>query len=132
MNHYEAVYSLDPKLDDEQLTGVKTELKGKLAEVGAQNVVELKAERRNLTFPIKKQNDAFFLIYGFQGPGDAVAKLRVELKHHEKILRMSYLRVPPTAVVPPAPVITAEVAPAPEAAVPPTPEAPAPTDAAPA
>jgi ribosomal protein S6 len=133
MNHYEAVYILDPKLDDQQLATMKTELKAKIEGVAAQDVVELKCDRRQLYAPIKKQRDAFYLIYGFSASGDTVGKLRLELKHTEHILRMSYIRVPTASVPEPQPVVVAPVAPVtpspvePEPA--PEPEAPAPEPA---
>ena len=127
MNHYEAVYILDPKLDDQQLATMKTELKGKIEGVAAQDVVEIKCDRRQLYAPIKKQRDAFYLIIGFSATGDAVGKLRVELKHTEHILRMSYIRVPTASIPEPQPVVAAPVAP-----VAPPPVEPAPAAEAPA
>lgn len=111
MNHYEAIYILDPKLEDDQLTAVKTDLRSKLEAVGGQEIVELKCERRGMTFPIRKHTEGFYLIYRYQGPADSVGKLRIELKHTEQILRMSYLRIPESAAKLPEPAVVAPVAP---------------------
>jgi small subunit ribosomal protein S6 len=112
LNHYEAIYILDPRLEDEQLTAVKTDLHSKLEAVGGQEIVELKCERRGMTFPIRKQTEGFYLIYRYQGPADSVGKLRIELKHAEQILRMSYLRIPESAAKLPEPVVAPPIAPA--------------------
>lgn len=112
MNHYEAIYILDPRLEDDQLTAVKTDLRGKLEAAGGQEIVELKCERRGMTFPIRKQTEGYYLIYRYQGPADSVGKLRLELKHTEQILRMSYLRIPESAAKLPEPAVAAPVAPA--------------------
>ena len=122
MNHYEAIYILDPRLEEDQLTAVKTDLRSKLEAAGGQEIVELKCERRGMTFPIRKQTEGFYLIYRYQGPADSVGKLRIELKHTEQILRMSYLRIPESAAKLPEPVVAAPVAPA--APVEPTADAP--------
>ena len=122
MNNYEAVYVLDPKLDEVQLATMKTELKGKIESVAAQDILELKCERRQLYAPVKKQREAFYLIYGFQAPGDAVGKLRTELKHTEHILRMTYVRVPVASVPEPQPVTAAPAQPAAAAPAQPVPE----------
>lgn len=111
MNHYEAIYILDPKLEEDQLTAVKTDLHSKLEAAGGQEIVELKCERRGMTFPIRKQTEGLYLIYRYQGPADSVGKLRVELKHTEQILRMSYLRIPESVAKLPEPAVVAPVAP---------------------
>jgi small subunit ribosomal protein S6 len=111
LNHYEAIYILDPKLEDDQLTAVKTDLRSKLESAGGQEIVELKCERRAMTFPIRKQTEGYYLIYRYQGPADSVGKLRVELKHTEQILRMSYLRIPESAAKLPEPVVVVPAAP---------------------
>ena len=112
MNHYEAIYILDPRLEDEQLAAVKTDLRSKIEAVGGQEVIELKCDRRNMMFPIRKQTEGYYLIYRYQGPADSVGKLRIELKHTEQILRMSYLRIPESVAKLPEPVVAAPVAPA--------------------
>lgn len=93
MNFYEAVYLIDPTLDDERLAGVKTDLQTKIAAAGGREIREVRCERRELFAPVRKHNNAVLLIYGFQAPADAIGNLRTELKHNEAILRMSYLRV---------------------------------------
>ncbi len=125
MNHYEAIFIVDPRLEDDQLVALKTDLKAKLEAVGAQEIIELKCERRNMTFPIKKQTEGYYLIYRYLGPADSVGKLRVELRHNEQLLRMSYLRIPEFAAKPPEPAVVAPQ-PAPE------PPAPAPEPVKPA
>ena len=126
MNHYEAIYILDPKLEDDQLAAVKTDLHGRMTAVGAQEITELKCERRNLLFPIRKQTEGYYLIYRYLGPADSVGKLRLELKHTEQILRMNYLRIPEFAAKLPEPAIAAPVAPVePVPATPVVSEAPA-------
>lgn len=115
MNHYEAVFILDPRLDDERLAALKAELKGKIDATGAQDAAELKCDRRTLTFPIRKLNEGFYLIFRFKGPGDSVGKLRTELRHTESILRMSYVRIPESVAVQPVPQPAAAPAPAPSA-----------------
>jgi ribosomal protein S6 len=102
LNYYEAIYLLDPRLDDEQLAGLKTELRTKFEQAGAQQLSEVRCERKQLAYAIKKQGDATYLIYRFQGPSDAVGRLRTELKHVQPILRMSYVRVPESAFAVPA------------------------------
>jgi small subunit ribosomal protein S6 len=110
LNHYEAIYILDPRLEDDQLTAVRTDLRTKIEAAGGQEIVEIKCERRNMLFPIRKQTEGYYLIYRYQGPADSVGKLRIELKHTEQILRMSYLRIPESAAKLPEPVV-APVAP---------------------
>lgn len=132
MNHYEAVFILDPRLDEEQLAAMRADLKSRIEGAAARDIVEVKFERRPLTYSIRKQTEAFYLIYGFDGPTDIVGKLRLELKHTEQILRMSYLRAappPPSPAAAPAPKPAAEpVAQVEPAAMPepPSPESPEP------
>jgi len=123
LNYYEAVYILNPNLSEEQLAATKADLRSKIEAVSARDIVEVRSERRTLTFPIKKQTEGFYVFFRYTGPADSVGKLRTELKHAEQILRMSYIRVPEQSET----VVAAQPAPRPE----PKPAAPAP-EAAPA
>ena len=77
MNHYEAIYILDPRLEEDKLTAVKTDLRSKLGAAGGQEITEIKCERRNMMFPIRKQTEGYYLIYRYQGPAESVGKLRI-------------------------------------------------------
>jgi small subunit ribosomal protein S6 len=119
LNSYEAVYILSPSLSEEQLAATKADLRSKIEAVSGKDIVELRSERRTLTFPIKKQNEGFFVIFRYDGPADSVGKLRVELKHTEQILRMSYIRIPEKSAA-----VTTAAAPIPESSPAPMPEVP--------
>ena len=114
MSYYEAVYILDPNLTEEQLSATKADLRSKIEAVAGTEINELRSERRNLTFPIKKRTEGHYVIFRYQGPADSVGKLRVELKHAEQILRMSYIRVP-DKVVAQQPIVAPPIPPVPVA-----------------
>jgi len=140
LNPYEAAYILDPDLSEEQLAATKADLRSKLEGIGAQDVIELRSERRVLTYPIRKRTEGHYVVFRFQGPADSVSKLRLEFKHYEQILRMSYLRIPdkvaatpiPTAVPSAPPEVAAAPPVEPVAPEPPPEPTPAPAPEAPA
>jgi ribosomal protein S6 len=125
LNPYEAAYILDPDLSEEQLAATKADVRSKIEGIGATDVIELRSERRVLTYPIRKRTEGHYVVFRFQGPADSVSKLRLEFKHYEQILRMSYLRIPDKVAATPIPA-AAPSAPPEAAAAPVEPVAPEP------
>ncbi|MEO0107936.1 MAG: 30S ribosomal protein S6 [candidate division WOR-3 bacterium] len=94
MNYYESVFVVNPTLSDEQIDALKQDLQAKLSAVSAKEIVELRSERRPLSYPIRKQTEGYYLIYRYQAPADSAQSLRAELRHTESILRMAFVRIP--------------------------------------
>jgi len=114
LSYYEAVYILDPNLTEEQLSATKADLRSKIEAVAGTEINELRSERRNLTFSNQEADRRSLRDISIPGPADSVGKLRVELKHAEQILRMSYIRVP-DKVVAQQPIVAPPIPPVPVA-----------------
>jgi small subunit ribosomal protein S6 len=87
LKHYETVFIMNPVLADEQLK----ETVNKFTKIITQNEGKIDFENnwglRKLAYPIQKKNTGFYYLIQFQAPGNMIAKLEVELKRDERIMR---------------------------------------------
>lgn len=130
-NSYEAALILNPNLSEKDVQKIAQETKDMLVKFGAAAVSDERVERRALAYPVKKQNEGFYVYIYFTGPSTVPGQVRYELRHREGLMRMAFVRSPipapepPPAPVPPAPPeapAAVEVSPAPEAKPAPTTE----------
>ncbi len=135
MTHYEAAFLLSPNLSDKDVEKFVGETKALLEKHGAVELLEAKVERRTLAYPVKKHTEGFYVFIEFDGPETLPENVRVELRHHEDLMRIAFVHKPPPkpepepAPVPeptPEPTGTEEAPTAPETA--PATEAPAPAE----
>ena len=87
MSRYETVFILTPVLSDQQnkeATDKFTKiLKGQKAKIHHQEDWGLK----KLAYPIQKKSTGFYHLVEFEGEGNVIAELEVEMKRDERVLR---------------------------------------------
>jgi small subunit ribosomal protein S6 len=84
---YETAFIVNAGLDDPQIDAVVEKVKETIAKHGgAVKDVDLWGRKR-FAYPIKKKNNGYYAILGFEGPGDLVAKLERHYQLDENILR---------------------------------------------
>ena len=84
---YEAVFIVNASLDDAQIENVinrTTEFIGKQG--GSVTEVE-RWGRKRLAYPIQKKNNGFYVVCGFQAPGELLAKLERFFALEEQCIR---------------------------------------------
>ena len=87
MNHYETVFILTPVLSEQQTKDTVEKFKQVLTENGATIVREDAWGVRKLAYPIQNKNTGFYQIFEFTAAPTIVAKLELEYKRDEKVIR---------------------------------------------
>ncbi|MFM7053885.1 MAG: 30S ribosomal protein S6 [Bacteroidota bacterium] len=85
--HYETVIIMNPVLSQEQVTETVDKFRRILTENGTEIVHENNWGLRKLAYPIQKKNTGFYYLTEFKGDGSVVAKLELEYKRDERIMR---------------------------------------------
>lgn len=86
-NQYETVFILNPVLSQDQLNETVEKFKRILTDNGAKIVFENNWGLRKLAYPIQKKNTGFYYLIEFLSPGDVIAKVEVEYKRDERVMR---------------------------------------------
>lgn len=86
-NQYETVFILNPVLSQEQLNDTVEKFRKILTDLGAVIVFENNWGLRKLAYPIQKKNTGFYYLIEFKAPGEAIAKLEVDYKRDERVMR---------------------------------------------
>ena len=87
MNHYETVFILNPVLSEEQAKEAVQKFESEVGSLGGKVKHSESWGLRKLAYPIQKKSTAFYFLIEFQGEGDVVQKLEVELKRDERVMR---------------------------------------------
>jgi small subunit ribosomal protein S6 len=97
--HYETVIIMNPVLSQEQVTETVDKFRRILTENGTEIVHENNWGLRKLAYPIQKKNTGFYYLTEFKGDGSVVAKLELEYKRDERIMRFLTVALDKHAVV---------------------------------
>jgi len=87
MQQYESVIILTPLLSEDAAKEAIAKFKGILTEGGAEIVAEDNWGLRKLAYPIQKKTTGFYHLTEFRAPGELIAKLELEYKRDERVMR---------------------------------------------
>ena len=87
MRQYEAVYILDPGLDEGQLTAMVERFQGLVTDQGAEILHVDRWERRRLAYDIKGKREGYYVVMNFRGAPAVEAELGRVLRITDGILR---------------------------------------------
>ena len=93
MNHYEAVFILTPVLSDIQMKEAVEKFKATLTESGATITNEENWGLRKLAYPIQKKSTGFYSLLQFDADPSVVAKLELQFRRDERVLRFLSFRL---------------------------------------
>ena len=91
MNQYETVFILTPVLSDEKMKEAVEKFKGILAEENSEIINEESWGLKKLAYPIDKKSTGFYQLIEFKAEPATIAKLEVNFRRDERVLR--YLTV---------------------------------------
>ena len=91
MNQYETVFILTPVLSDVQMKEAVEKFKGILAEENSEIINEESWGLKKLAYPIDKKSTGFYQLIEFKAEPATIAKLEVNFRRDERVLR--YLTV---------------------------------------
>lgn len=92
---YELIFILSPQLDGAELDKTKKEISDALGNLNG-TISFKESQKRNLAYPINKQNEGIFLISQVSIPPENLTNLTKQLKPNKQILRhlVSQLEIP--------------------------------------
>ena len=98
MNQYETVIVLTPLLSEEAAKEALAKFKAVLVDNGAEIIQEDNWGLRKLAYPIEKKSNGFFNLTEYKVSGDLIARLELQLKRDERVLRFLTIRLDKHAV----------------------------------
>ena len=93
MNHYETVFILTPVLSDVQMKEAVEKFKAILVAEGAEIVNEENWGLRKLAYPIQKKSTGFYQLLEFNADPSVLAKLEINFRRDERIIRFLTFRM---------------------------------------
>ena len=93
MNQYETVFILTPVLSDVQMKEAVDKFINLLKESGAEIINEENWGLRKLAYPIQKKTTGFYELVEFKAEPEVIAKLEVNYRRDERILRFLTFRM---------------------------------------
>ena len=93
LNHYETVFILTPVLSEAQMKEAVTKYKEFLTAGGATIIHEENWGLRKLAYPIEKKSTGFYQLVQFDADPQLIAKLEVNFRRDEKIIRFLTFRM---------------------------------------
>ena len=93
MNHYETVFILTPVLSDVQMKEAVEKFIALLVAEGAEIVNEENWGLRKLAYPIEKKSTGFYQLIEFKANPEVVAKLELQYRRDERVIRFMSFRM---------------------------------------
>ena len=93
MNHYETVFILTPVLSDVQMKEAVEKFKAILVAEGAEIVNEENWGLRKSAYPIQKKSTGFYQLLEFNADPSVIAKLEINFRRDERIIRFLTFRM---------------------------------------
>jgi small subunit ribosomal protein S6 len=87
MNHYEAVFILNPVLSEQQVKETVSKFEDFLTSKGAQMVSKEDWGLKKLAYEIQHKKSGFYHLFEFKAPADAILGFETELRRDERIMR---------------------------------------------
>ena len=91
MNHYEAVFILNPVLSETQIKETVQKYEDFLVSNGAKMISKEDWGLKKLAYPIQNKKSGFYHLFEFQVPGEVITPLELEFRRDERFMR--YLTV---------------------------------------
>lgn len=98
MNNYETAFILTPVLSDEQMKEAVAKFRSFLEENGAEILNQELWGIRKLAYPIQKKSSGFYALLQFKADPEMVAKLELQYRRDERVIRFLTFRLDKYAV----------------------------------
>jgi small subunit ribosomal protein S6 len=99
LKQYETVVILNPVLSQDQVNETVDKFRKILTDSGAEIVFENNWGLRKLAYPIQKKNTGFYYLVEFKSDGAIIAKLELEYKRDERLMRFLTVSLDKHAVI---------------------------------
>ncbi len=92
MNQYEAMYIINPELEDEAIKGVVEKFSDIIAANGGEVQKTDEWGRKKLAYPINYKTEGYYVLVDFASAPELPRELERNLKNDESILRFMVVR----------------------------------------
>ncbi|MBK5286772.1 MAG: 30S ribosomal protein S6 [Bacteroidia bacterium] len=96
---YETVFIMNPVLSEEQVAETVSKFKKFLTDHNAEIVFTNNWGMRKLAYPIQKKKSGFYFLIEFTAGPDLVAKLELEYKRDERVMRFLTVALDKHAII---------------------------------
>ena len=87
MNHYEAVFILNPVLSETQIKETVSKFENFLTSKGAKMVSKEDWGLKKLAYEIQHKKSGFYHLFQFEAPGDIIRAYETEFRRDERVMR---------------------------------------------
>jgi small subunit ribosomal protein S6 len=87
MRQYETVFLISPNLEEEETTKVISQISGIISKNKGKLIQEDRWGKKKLAYPIKKFEEAFYVLFHYEGDSKVPLELEKRFKQTEAILR---------------------------------------------
>ncbi len=98
LNQYETVFIVTPILSDSQMKETVSKFSDYLKNNGAEILHEDNWGLKKLAYPIKNKKTGYYHLIEFKAESDLIAKLEIEYRRDEKIIRFLTFRLDKYAI----------------------------------
>jgi small subunit ribosomal protein S6 len=92
---YELAYHVTSNLEEAQVKASVEELANLITNDGGTILISREPKRIHLSYPIKRQQYAYFGIFDFKAPAETIEKLGSQMKLQNNIIRYLLMKKPP-------------------------------------
>lgn len=101
MAKYEAVYIIDPEVNDERVTELSEEVKTLIEKEGGTVDHTEQWGKKKLAYAVKKKRYGYYTLVHYTGSHDALLKLEQFFKYNESVIKYITLTFDPRSAVKP-------------------------------
>ena len=87
LNQYETVFICTPVLSEPQVKETVNKFKEIIVNNGGEMIHEEDWGMKKLAYPIQKKSSGFFHLFEFKAPTESIARLEIEFRRDERIIR---------------------------------------------
>lgn len=98
IKQYETVFIVTPVLSDDQMKETVEKFKGILTSEGAEIINEENWGLKKLAYPIENKTTGFYQLIEFQAKPETIAKLEVNYRRDERVIRYLTIRMEKYAI----------------------------------
>ena len=99
MKNYETVFILNPVLSEDQMKDTVAKFKKVLTDNSSKMINEENWGLRKLAYPIQHKSTGFYNLFEFEATPDTIAKLEIEFKREEAVMRFLTVALDKHAIV---------------------------------
>lgn len=93
MNHYEAVFILNPVLSDTQIKETVQKFEDYLVSKGAEMISKEDWGLKKLAYPIQKKKSGFYHLLDFKVSGEEISSFELEFRRDDSVMRYLTVRL---------------------------------------